>query len=244
MAFNYKIKVSYDGKNYYGFQKQENQNSIQEELEKAISQVNSNQKINLIASGRTDAKVHAYNQVCNFISECEIDFKYFVYGVNKILPPDIKIKSVEEVDVDFHSRYDVKEKKYQYLINNGEYDVFLADYVHHFNKKLDLDKMIEASKLLIGKKDFRTFTSARSEQNTIKKINTINMYKKNDIIVIEFSGNGFLRYMVRKLCALLIDAGQEKVTKDKIEELLDKKDISAYSKTAPGCGLYLMDVLY
>ena len=244
MANNYKIEVSYDGTNFYGFQKQLNHRTIQEELEKAITRLNSQIPVTIIASGRTDRKVHAFKQVCTFQTEKELNLYYFKHAVNLALPSDIRITEIIKVSENFHPRYQVKEKHYRYLINVGEYNVFECNYILQLNKELDITKMIAASEIFIGKMDFRTFTSATNKQDTIKEIFTINITRKNDIIVIDYYGSGFLRYMVRKLSMILIDVGLNRKNNKDIEKLLQLKDTSAYSKVAGGEGLYLVNVSY
>ncbi|MDF9867791.1 tRNA pseudouridine38-40 synthase [Bacilli bacterium PM5-3] len=244
MANVYKLEISYDGSNFIGFQRQNEGRSVQAELEKVISRLNSQIPIKIIASGRTDSKVHALKQVCSFNTNKELNLNYFTYALNQALPSDIRCNLVEKVSDDFHPRYQATKKHYRYLINIGEYNVFEYNYVYQFNRNLNLDAMIEAANLFIGKHDFRTFSSAPVEQNANKEIFSINITKKNDIIIIDYYGSGFLRYMVRKLTMFLIDIGLEKRKSNEIKTLLDKKDISAYSKIAPGQGLYLVDVSY
>lgn len=244
MSNNYKIEISYDGTNFYGFQRQTSLRSIQGELEKAVTRLNSQVPIEIQGSGRTDSRVHAIKQVCTFQTTKDINLKYFSYAINRLLPNDIHVHSIVKVSNDFHARYNVVAKLYRYRINIGDYDVFGANYALQLNKKLDINKMIDASKVLIGKIDFRTFTSALERQNTKKTIFSIKITQKNDIIDIEYYGDGFLRYMVRKLTMILIEVGLNNKTKNDIKALLDKKDISAYSKVADGEGLYLVDVIY
>lgn len=244
MVYNYKIIVSYDGTNFFGYQKQEQQRSVQEELEKAISRLNGNVSIILQASGRTDRKVHALNQVCSFQTSEALNLYYFKYAINKLLPNDIYLKSIELVANDFHPRYDAKIKVYRYLINVGEYDVLNANYIYQINRDLDYDLMVEASKIFIGKHDFRTFTSALDSQDTRREIYAINFKKEDDLISIEFIGEGFLRYMVRKLTMGLVDVGLKRKSINDLEKLLDLKNKESYSKVIAAEGLYLVDVQY
>ena len=244
MVFTYKLSVSYDGTNFYGYQKQEKHRSVQEELEKAITRLNANKPIVLLASGRTDRKVHAINQVCSFQCDSELNLYYFKHALNTLLPNDINVSDVELVDNNFHPRYDAKSKTYRYLINVGPYDVFKANYVYQFNRELDLDAMIEASKVFIGKHDFRTFSSALKSQDTIREIFDIKITKENKIIAVEFNGDGFLRYMVRKIVTAILDVGLHKKSVDDLNKLLEEKNKTKYSKVISGEGLYLVDVKY
>lgn len=244
MAYYYKILVSYDGYNYSGFQKQLKQNSIQAELEKALTRMNANQKVDIIASGRTDAKVHAIAQVCTFSSIKDFSKKYFLNTVNNLLPDDIHVFDMQPITEDFHPRFNAKAKKYEYLINMGTYNVFKARYQWQLSKELDIQAMRQASSYLIGEHDFRTFSSAKASQNSIKTIFDISFILESEILKIEFYGSGFLRYMVRKLTMVLVDVGLHKIEPEKVKELLDKTNIAAYSKVAPGTGLYLKEVIY
>lgn len=244
MSYYYKILVSYDGHNYSGFQKQLNQNSIQAELEKALTRMNANQKVDIIASGRTDAKVHAIAQVCTFTSVKDFDRNYFLIAANNLLPDDIHIFDIEKINDDFHPRFNARAKKYIYFINMGEYNVFQANYQWQLSKELDIQAMMQASNYLIGEHDFRTFSSAKAIQNTQRTIFDITFSCENNILKIEFYGSGFLRYMVRKLTMVLVDVGTHKIQPEKVAELLLKKDVAAYSKVAPGNGLYLSEVIY
>ena len=244
MVNNYKLEISYDGSNFVGFQRQEKGRSIQGELEKVLTRLNSNILVQINASGRTDSKVHALKQVCSFETENELNLDYFHYALNQALPCDINCQSIEKVTNDFHPRYNAVAKHYRYLINVGTYNVFETNYIYQLNKQLDIDLMQKASKIFIGEHDFRTFSSAEMKKNSIREIFSLNISQKNDIIIIDYIGNGFLRYMVRKLTMALIDVGLHKKSLDEITTLLIKKDISAYSKVAPGNGLYLVDVKY
>ena len=244
MANNYKLEISYDGSNFVGFQKQDKGRTIQGELERVITRLNSQIPVIVNASGRTDAKVHALKQVCNFETEKDLDLYYFGHALNMALPHDIRCNQIEKTTSDFHPRYDAVAKQYRYLINIGEYDVFQYNYAWQINKELNIEKMIEASASFIGKHDFRTFSSATSDQDCYREIFSIDITVENNMIIIDYYGNGFLRYMVRKLTMALVDVGLNKMDILRIKELLEKKDIKAYSKVAPGQGLYLVDVKY
>lgn len=244
MLFNYCLIVQYDGTNFFGFQSQKKERNVQDELEKAIIRLNSSVFLRVQPSGRTDAKVHALGQVVTFQSEKDFDKDYFLFSINRLLPDDIYVKDFKKVDLDFHPRYFAKGKHYQYRTNLGEYNVFKANYELQYNKQLDLMAMQQASTCLLGKQDYRTFSSATVSQDSVKDIFKIDFKVEDNILIIDFYGSGFLRYMVRKLVRILLDVGEGKKTKADIQALLAKKDISAYSKIAPGCGLYLMEVYY
>ncbi|WP_423363178.1 tRNA pseudouridine(38-40) synthase TruA [Mycoplasma sp. P36-A1] len=244
MVFNYKLTIEYDGTLFYGYQSQVKERNVSDELEKAITRLNSQEKVKLIASGRTDAKVHAKGQVVTFKSTKEFEKQYFLFSINRLLPDDIYAKDFEIVANEFHPRFNAKAKHYQYKINTKEYNVFKKNYELQYCKPINILKMIEASKHLIGKKDFRTFSSATINQNSIKEIHEIRFKEESGILIIDFYGTGFLRYMIRKLVSILLDVAQENKSIEEMLKLLNKKQISAYSKIAPGCGLYLIEVSY
>ena len=243
----YLMTFSYDGSKYSGYQKQPKKLSVQELLEDKLKQLNSNKKVTIHSSGRTDKGVHALNQKAHFDLDKKIDTNRLKHSLNKMMELDgtIYIKDVEVVDNEFHARFDVKEKTYIYKINIGEYNPIEKDYVYQYNKELDIDEMVKASKYLIGEHDFSSFTKDSKEYETcVREIYTINITKNNDIITLEFTGNGFLRYMVRNIVGTLVDVGNSKIKSSDIEKILLSKDRRKAGKTAPACGLYLSEVKY
>ncbi|NLZ76066.1 MAG: tRNA pseudouridine(38-40) synthase TruA [Erysipelotrichia bacterium] len=239
----YKCVVSYDGNRFAGWQKQADDLTIQETIEKAISRI-VNHEVVIVASGRTDAKVHALGQVFHFETDKEIS--NFQKAINSQLPDDVYIRSVEEVTEDFHSRFDAKYKRYNYLINNGEYNPCMANYSCYIKEKLDIDLMKRASEVFIGTLDFTSFNATKlcENENQIRTIYKIEITKKDDLITISYYGNGFLRYMVRMITQTLIEAGLGSVSISEIQKMLDKKDKTACSYNASANGLYLVEVGY
>ena len=243
----YLMTFSYDGSKYSGYQKQPKKMSVQEVLEDKLRQLNSNKKVTIHSSGRTDKGVHAINQKAHFDLDKKIGTNRLKHSLNKMMELDgtIYIKDVEVVDSDFHARFDVKEKTYIYKINIGEYNPIEKDYVYQYNKELDIDEMIKASKYLIGEHDFSSFTKDSKEYETcVRKIYSINIKKQDNIVTLEFTGNGFLRYMVRNIVGTLVDVGNSKIKAIDLERILSSKDRRKAGKTAPACGLYLYNVKY
>jgi len=240
------MTVSYDGTNYYGYQKQPNRRTIQEEIEKQLTKINSNKIVNISASGRTDRNVHAFNQKIHFdIEKKNINIKTLRRSLNKLIPNDIYIKNIIEVDDDFHARFSVKKKIYLYKINLGEYNPIERNYVYQLNRKIDIESMIKASKYLIGEHNFRAFTKVDDEkEDYVRNIYNIDFNLDNDILTITFEGNGFLRYMVRNLVGSLIDVGLNKIDINDIKIILESRDRKRAGLQAPACGLYLKDVIY
>lgn len=243
---NIKITIEYDGSRYKGFQRlKDNDNTIQGKIEAVLSKM-ADEKIEIIGSGRTDMGVHAYNQVANFKTNSSLSVRKINDYLNNYLPEDIAIKSVEEVDKRFHSRYNVKQKVYLYKINNSKtQDVFLRKYSTYIEKPLDIELMKKASEYLVGEHDFTSFASSKSKKKSnVREIHSITINKNKDMIDIFVEGNGFLYNMVRIIAGALIEVGLNKKTPEDIKLMLDAKDRSKASDTAPAKGLYLYSVKY
>lgn len=238
------LTFSYDGTNFYGYQKQVNQRTIQEEIESVLSKIN-NDKVVISASGRTDAKVHALNQKAHFDLKKDMNLDQLKYSMNKMLPKDIYIKSIEQVEDTFHARFDVKKKTYIYKINVGQYNPLERNYIYQYNNNLDIDAIKEGLTYLEGTHDFKSFTKAlEEEKDYVRTIYSSTIEKENDIVSIKFTGSGFLRYMVRNMVGTLIAVGEHKIEPIKIKEIIEKKDRKEALKTANPEGLYLYNVYY
>lgn len=241
----YKITFSYDGSCFNGLERQINQKTIQGEIEKVLTQINNNQKVDLVASGRTDKGVHANNQVAHF----NLDVKIKPYNIkevlNKQLNKEIYIKEVKEVNDNFHARYDCIEKTYIYYINTKEQSPFQRNYIYQLNHDLNIDEMITSSKVFLGKHDFRALAyQSKDKENCVRTIKEINIEKENSIIKITIIGDGFLRKMVRNIVSILIKAGEEKISQKEVQEILNSKEKTYNIKCVPACGLYLDNVKY
>ena len=241
----YLIKFSYDGSNYAGFQTQKGLNTIQEKLEEAASIVNNHQKTPIVATGRTDKGVHALCQYAHVDIGVNITEKKLKRALNSNLPEDIHVIETKEVDDSFHARYQVKEKEYQYKLNMGEYNPLERNYVFQYNYKLNVEKMKEAITYFIGEHDFRAFvTDNKEKENCIRKITKANIEQKDNQLIISFKGNGFLRYQVRNMVGVLIKVGEEKISPETVEKIIESKDRTKAGKTAPPEGLYLVNIKY
>lgn len=239
----YLMTFSYDGTNFSGYQKQPYKRTIQEEIEKVLSKIN-NSQISISASGRTDAKVHAINQKAHFDTDKEWNLNTLYNSLNKLLPSDIHIKKIEIVNSDFHARFNVKKKIYVYKINLDEYNPLDRNYIYQYNKCLNIDKIKEATKYLIGEHDFTSFTKLDEPKDCIRTIYNIDIKLDNNIMLLRFEGNGFLRYMVRNMVGTLIAVGENKIEPIYIEEILKSKNRANAFLTAPPEGLYLENVFY
>ncbi len=244
----YLITISYDGTNFSGYQKQSKERTIQGELEKALKEINGGHKVDVHASGRTDAGVHALAQKVHFDLETKITLEKLSKGLNSLLPEDIFVRKVEEVAEDFHARFSSIGKEYIYKLNMGEYNPLERNYVYQHNEKLDVVEMERAMKYLEGTHNFKSFTKTDEEKDdyvrTISQTNLIRDSKDVNKITFVFVGTGFLRYMVRNMVGTLIMVGQGKIKCEEIMEILKQEDRKAAGKTAKPEGLYLKNVFY
>ena len=239
------IKFSYDGSAYVGFQTQKGLNTIQEALENAVSNVNNHQKTPIVATGRTDKGVHALCQYAHTDLNINITEKKLKRALNSNLPADIHVIETKIVPDDFHARYQVKQKEYQYIINMGEYNPIERNYVFQYNYKLNVEKMQKAIKYFLGEHDFRAFvTDNKEKENCIREIYQAEIIQEGEKIKLKFIGNGFLRYQVRNMVGILIKVGEEKISPETVEKILISKDRTKSGKTAPAEGLYLVDIKY
>lgn len=239
----YLASVSYDGSKFYGFQRLKNKKSVQGELEKVLTTINKTMVL-VKGAGRTDRGVHALDQKIHFDLNIKIDIPHLLLAINSRLDSAIRVNYIEEVSSDFHARFDCIQKKYQYIINMGEYDLFIDDYVYNYNKKLNIKNMKKASKYLLGAHSFKVFTSGERENyNSI--ISKVDFKRHGSMLYITFTGVSFYRYyMVRNLVGALLLAGEGRMPTTGIEEMLsNSKNIYNYM-TVPANGLYLMEVKY
>ncbi len=241
----YKVTLAYNGNNYVGFQSQINGLAIQDAIEKAIKII-FKEDIRIIMASRTDAGVHAYGQVIHFDSEKKMDVYKLKGSLNALTPKDIHISKVEIVSNKFHCRFDVKSKTYEYLINVGEYNVFLDGFAYQCYYKLDLDLMKKGAELFLGTHDFSSFntTPYEDKKDQVRTISEFKITKNKDLIKIRVTGDGFLRNMVRIMVGTLIDLGRGQKNLKDIENMLlcPSKNTKRYNIT--GSGLYLVKIRY
>lgn len=244
----YLITFSYDGSKFKGYQKQPRLKTVQSEIEHALKTINNGVSVDIHASGRTDALVHALNQRAHFDLDMDITCEKLQRALNSLISDYIYIKNVEEVNSEFHARFNVKAKEYIYKINMGEYDPIEKDYVYQYNKRLDLVEMERALKYLEGTHDFKSFSKTDEEKDdfvrTIIQTNLIRDMKNVNKFTISFLGTGFLRYQVRNMVGVLIEIGEGKRKSEDILSILDAKDRRKAGITANPEGLYLRDVYY
>ena len=242
---NIRLTIEYDGKCYNGWQKQPNKLNIQGSIEQAIYQI-TGEEVDLQASGRTDAGVHALGQVANFKTNSQLPIDKFPIAINSNLKKSIRIYSAEEVDEEFHSRLSCKKKTYRYIINNSKYGTAIYRNLEtHIPIKLDIEKMKEAIEYFQGEHDFKAFkASGTSSKSSVRTIYKAEVRKEGDNIIIELTGNGFLYNMVRIISGTLLDVGLGKIKPEEIPEIIESKDRQRAGRTLPAHGLYLVQVVY
>ncbi len=242
---NIKLTIEYDGKEFNGWQKQPQKLNIQGTIEQAIKSI-TGEEVTLNASGRTDAKVHALGQVANFKTNSKIPIEKFPIAINTKLKKSIRIIKAEEVDEKFHSRLTCKKKTYRYIINNSKYGTAIYRNLEtNISNKLDEKKMNEAIKYFIGEHDFKAFkASGTSSKSSIRTIYDAKVYRKEDRIFIELTGNGFLYNMVRIIAGTLVEVGNGKIKPEDISKIIASKKRENAGKTLPPQGLYLVSVEY
>ena len=238
-----KCIVSYDGTHFHGFQVQNNLRTVQGEIQKALKKINEKETI-IHGSGRTDGKVHAVHQVFHFDTEKNLPETQWKRAINHFMPNDIYIVSAEYVSETFHSRYSATKKEYRYYLSQNEYDPFKTNYIYQYGRKLDLNRMIDASKIFLGEHDFASFCSVDQYGNTIREIYSIDITDDQGIVCFKLLGNGFRRYMVRHIVGGLIQVGANRILKEDLKELLDSCGEKKCLYKAKPQGLYLQDVYY
>ena len=238
----YLISISYDGSKFNGFQRLKENNSVQALIEKALTKINKS-KVEIKGAGRTDRGVHAYDQKAHFDLDINITEDGLKKAINSLVKPYVYINDCVQVNDDFHARFLVKEKKYVYKINLGEYNPLLVDYVYQPKEELDIDAIKQASREFIGIHNFKNFVSGERD-NYEAIIYDIHFKKTKSILEIEFTGKSFYRYMVRNLVGALIEVGKHKIDSTYLKNMLKKYNEKQVLPTAPACGLYLISVKY
>ncbi len=238
----YLVELSYDGSNFNGFQRLNDERSVQAELEHALSIINK-ADVEVKGAGRTDKGVHALGQRAHFELDVDVPIDRLKTALNDILPGDIRIISIEKVTQDFHARFNVTKKVYEYKINTGEYDVFKNNYYYQYKYDFNIDILKEVASLFIGVHNFKNFVSGERD-NYEAIIYNIDINKDKDIITITFEGKSFYRYMVRNLVGAMLDVARGKATIEDVKNMLDNYDIDKHLSCAPANGLYLNKIYY
>ena len=239
----YLITIAYDGSKYNGLQKLKRKKTVQGELEEVLSKLNESD-VSVKSSGRTDKGVHALNQKCHFELTKEITPYKLRYYINRMTSNYLYIKDCKIiVDANFHARFSVKSKTYEYRINIGEYDAIFNNYVYNYNKQLDINAMQRCANIFIGEHNYKAFVIGKHKTYD-SKIEKIMIKKRNNIITIEIKGQSFYTYMVRNIVNILILAGSKKIDSKTILYMLNTQEKVIEYSPAPPNGLYLKKVEY
>jgi tRNA pseudouridine38-40 synthase len=240
-----KVTVAYNGANFVGWQRQSKGRTVQKTIEDVISVI-LNQPTEITASGRTDSGVSAVGQVFHFDSDVSIPDLQWQKALNTQLPDDIYIKDVSMVSQDFHARFNVISKRYDYSIQTGNYDVFSYPFVYQLNRPLDLEKMRECAILFVGEHDFTSFNATPIETipYQIRTVKRLDIIDEGDKVRLIFEGKGFLRYMVRMITQVLIEIGLGRLTQYDVIKMFELNNKEACKLNAPAQGLTLVEVRY
>ncbi len=241
------MEIAYDGSEYSGWQIQPHCPSVQEEIQNLLTKLYDGQHIHLIGSSRTDAGVHAQRFAASFLypERPDIPRERLLKALNRRLPPAIRIRTLREVPLEFHSRYDALGKAYTYVLNLGEETPFSCRYSWKSIRPLEVEKIIAASQRLIGTHDYSSFVVERSLiDDAVRTIYRIDVRQIGQFCCITFVGNGFLYKMIRCLMGTLEAAGWGRLSPDDVTGILEARDRSRAPETAPAKGLFLMKVFY
>ena len=243
----YKIAlgIEYDGSKYYGWQRQQEVPSVQEKLEKALSQV-ANEPITVFCAGRTDAGVHATGQVVHFETTAARKDAAWTMGVNANLPGDVAVRWVKAVANDFHARFSATARRYRYIIYNHRLrPAVLQQGVTHFHLPLDADRMQRAAQCLLGENDFTSFRAVQCQSRTPwRNVHHIHVTRYGAYLVVDIKANAFVHHMVRNIVGSLLEVGCGNQPESWMSELLALKDRTLAAATARAEGLYLVAVEY
>ena len=239
----YFIRISFLGNNYCGWQIQPGQISVQETIEKCISNLTKN-KITIVGAGRTDAGVHATSMYAHFDTTNTIEKKDFLTRINLYLPNDISILDILPVKDKSHARFDAVSRTYKYFINQNK-DPFKINQSYFCKYELDLKLMNRAAKILLKFDDFECFSKSKSDVKTfLCKINYAELNEEKGLIILKINANRFLRNMVRAIVGTMLLVGEKKISPDEINNIIKKKNRGFAGVSVPAKGLFLVNIKY
>lgn len=239
------LGIEYDGSRYFGWQRQQNVDSVQQCLEEALSKI-ANSPCEVFCAGRTDAGVHGTGQVIHFETDKIRPMQSWCFGTNANLPDDIAVKWAMEVSDDFHARFSATARRYRYVIFNQRLrSAILPKGISHYYHDLDVEKMHKAGQFLLGENDFSSFRAAQCQSHTPwRNVHHLNVYRQGQYVIVDIKANAFVHHMVRNIVGSLIEVGQSKQPAEWIKWLLEQKDRTLAAPTAKAEGLYLVSVDY
>lgn len=239
------LGIEYDGTGFFGWQRQREVNSVQEELEKALTKV-ANSPVEVFCAGRTDAGVHATGQVVHFDTDALRDDKAWIMGTNSQLPDQIAVRWAKPVAEDFHARFSATARRYRYIICNQKFrPAILRSGLSHYHQQLDISLMQQAAPVLIGEHDFSAFRAIQCQSKTpFRNIHHLHLSRVGDYLVLDIKANAFLHHMVRNITGSLLEIGMGRKPVDWLGELLQSRNRNLAAATAKPGGLYLVEVDY
>ncbi|MCR5145126.1 MAG: tRNA pseudouridine(38-40) synthase TruA [Lachnospiraceae bacterium] len=248
MNRNFKLKISYDGSRYYGWEHQPDQVTIQGKLENVISKMLDIdvEDFKIIGAGRTDAGVHAKAMIANVVLDTDMSTEAIRDYMNRYLPDDIAVLDVREAAERFHARYNAVGKTYRYTCFDGPVKpVFDRKYYVALDEPLDIEKMQQAAEYLVGKHDYKSFCgNSRMKKSTVRVVDKIEIVRKRGYVYMTFHGTGFLQNMVRILVGTLMEVGYGRMEPEYMVDILEAMDRKVAGPTAPAKGLCLIQVDY
>ncbi|MBQ9337164.1 MAG: tRNA pseudouridine(38-40) synthase TruA [Lentisphaeria bacterium] len=244
---NFRMELSFDGTAYHGWQRQANGISVQEVVENKLSHLFNTDRIRIQGSSRTDSGVHALGMAASFEapeSPYIPDWK-IKKAMNRLLPPDIRIRSVDYAAPDFNARFSAKGKAYIYVVNTGDLNPFTSRWSHYQPEFVQLDAVRDSMKMLEGTHDFSAFTiELDPEKDHVRTLYRLDLKQFGPLVCMCFVGNGFLYKMVRSMTGALLEVGRGRMPAARVGEMLASQNRSMAKDTAPACGLFLMKVFY
>lgn len=242
---NIKLTIEYDGTDFSGWQTQSKRPSIQGEIQRAIQAVTGEQ-VKLVGAGRTDAGVHAIGQVANFATASRIRTDRFSAALNAHLPDTIRVLDATEVAADFHARYSATSRTYRYVIlNRPAPSAILRRHAWHVPRRLDVEAMRRAAVMLLGRRAFTAFHGVGSgERSTVCELRTAEVTRKDDMVILTFEADRFLRHMVRLMTGTLVRVGLGKMAPSELPRILASAGNRRAGPRAPAYGLFLVKVTY
>ena len=241
----YSIELAYNGNDFFGWQIQPRQISVQETIEKALSKLFDAKKIDIVGCGRTDTGVHAKHYIDHVDLTTKWEEEELKYKLNRILPDSIVIYIIQKVNEDFHARFHAKTRTYRYFIHTHK-DPFIQNTSLYYKKKIDIVKMNEAGLLLLGKKDFTSFSKLHTDVFTnICNVSNAKWTQVNeDTFYFEITADRFLRNMVRAIVGTLLEVGEGKIDPSEISMILKKNNRCEAKMSVPAHGLFLWKIIY
>ncbi|WKV13194.1 tRNA pseudouridine(38-40) synthase TruA [Marivirga harenae] len=239
----YFFTIAYKGTNYHGWQKQPNAMGVQQKIEEVFSTI-LNQPIDILGSGRTDSGVHATAQVFHVDFHVALEAEQLLFKANKMLPHDVALKHVRKVQEETHARFDAESRAYQYHIVTSK-NPFAVDQAYIFARQLNVDMMNLASEKLLNHQDFESFSKVKTDVYTFNcDIFEAYWKQEKESLVFHIKANRFLRGMVRALVGTLLDVGQNKLSIEDFENIIEAKDRKKAGRSVPPEGLFLTQVNY